>query len=754
MFAHIKQYISSSINASFLYRGIALFALLPCVVLGVKAEVSQETHITGIEEGVVYLNDLEDHNWSYYQTTSDTNPICSPNPRNVKITYQGGGIEDAENGNANAAIGIDAPETTFEYLITLEKVDGKYPYTTIPNPFSKRPSKQFGDNPKQFYGFAGWRVIRISEGTTITDGSTSYTTDEGQNIIHAETEIVFNFTSEYSENCISAEIVLEAVWEEASVVYCNKLSELTQYVAHDDLVSDTYEKNFIVIRNMGTNNDENPYQTSIENQDQKPVTIMIVEPDGSADYRTYQSGGSTKSRYLKPSSITLFNDLKIEYANMRDVTTINANAHNLILGRGIKHPTSTTTRCATTIRGINESKTEDLDYQLRIESGIYTNLYFLSANTGNNVIKCSGTSKRIGVILGNDYDRAKNSDGFLKINSEIRMGTDMAFTKNEFDDSSLNVVVKSGTYNASQTTPEEGSAGQSFYISMSSEPTLAGLRSLIVEGGTFWNIAGGVDTNGTSGTRTDKTSVYIRIKGGIVRGAIYGGGAYAEGHGNRKLVFTGGTVGGWIAAGCNGTQSSGGRTYGSSYVYVGGNTIVNNQYEINGAQGGQVFGAGKGYSTSTGTSGEMTYGTTVVVADNASIAGDVYGGGFYGYAKEGLSSSSNVYVLGGTIGGNVYGGSNMKGGAPTNITIAGGTVNGDVYGGSNTKGEIASTSITMTGGTVGSDNTGGNIFGGGNQAPVKGDTNVTISGGEVKQNVYGGGNKAAVSGTTNVVIGQ
>ena len=327
-----------------------------------------------------------------------------------------------------------------------------------------------------------------------------------------------------------------------------------------------------------------------------------------------------------------------------------------------------------------------------------------------------------------------------------------------FESSSFHATVKSGTFNANQTSAESGSASQSFYISMSSDPTLAGSRTLIIEGGTFWSIAGGVDKNKdilTSGTNGyDKTSVYIRIKGGTVKGCVYGGGAYAEGYGNRKLVFTGGTVDGWIAAGCNGTQSSGGRTYGSSYVYVGGNTTVNNQYEINGAQGGQVFGAGKGYSTSTGTSGEMTYGTTVVVADNASIAGDVYGGGYYGYAKEG--SSSKVHVLGGTIGRNVYGGSNMKGGAPTSVVIAGGTVKGDVYGGSNTQGEITSTSITMTGGTVGDANatTGGNIFGGGNQAPVKGNTNVTITGGEVKQNVYGGGNKAAVSGTTNVVIGK
>lgn len=435
-------------------------------------------------------------------------------------------------------------------------------------------------------------------------------------------------------------------------------------------------------------------------------------------------------------------------------TTINAGNKDLVLGRGVT--CAYNSFCANEIRGINTNyNTTPLNYQLRIESGIFNNLTFVSKSR-----KCGGTSKRIRSTLGSDYDRAKKDDTKLKILEQSTMGSGMTFSNNTFESSSFHATVKSGTFNANQASAGTGSASQSFYISMSSDPTNAGSRTLIVEGGTFWNIAGGVDHNeeiltlGTTGY--DKTSVYIRMKGGTVKGCIYGGGAYAEGAGNRKLIFTGGTVGGWIAAGCNGTESNGGRTYGSSYVYVGGNTIVANQRTINSAAGGQVFGAGKGFKSKEedleeATSGEMTYGTTVVVADNASIAGDVYGGGYYGYAQEG---SSNVYVLGGTIGGNVYGGSNMKGGAPTNITIAGGTVNGDVYGGSNTKGEIASTSITMTGGTVGSDNTGGNIFGGGNQAPVKGNTSVTITGGEIKQNVYGGGNKAAVSGTTNVVIGQ
>ena len=705
-------------------------------------EVSSIATITLPSSLTVSLNDLEDHTWSYYQEGS---PISSPNPRNVKITYQGGGIEDAGNGNANAAVGIDAPETTFEYLKTLEKVDGKYPYTTIPNPFSKRPSKQVGDNPKQFYGFAGWEVINISEGTTITDGNTTYGIGA---TIPAETEIVFNFSNPYTTNCTSEEVTLEAVWEPACVVYCN-VDGINAALSHSNLTGGTYEKNFVVL-NGGTNSNGTNITRTSSSTTNKPVTIMMMEPDGSADYRYYTSDGATQKRYINAQTITLYANTKFEYLfmdNHASNTTINAGNKDLVLGRGVT--CAYNSFCANDIRGINANyNTTSLNYQLRIESGIFNNLTFVSKSKS-----CGGTSKRIRSTLGNDYDRAKKDDTKLKILEQSTMGSGMTFSNNTFESSSFHATVKSGTFNANQNSAGSGSASQSFYISMSSDPTNAGSRTLIIEGGTFWNIAGGVDHNeniltlGTTGY--DKTSVYIRMKGGTVKGCIYGGGAYAEGAGNRKLIFTGGTVGGWIAAGCNGTQTSGGRTYGSSYVYVGGNTKVANQRTINSAAGGQIFGAGKGYASTDGTSGELTYGTTVVVADNASIAGDVYGGGFYGYAKEGSSSSSNVYVLGGTIGGNVYGGSNMKGGAPTYVTIAGGVIQGNVYGGSNTQGEIESTNIQMSDGSVNQS-----IFGGGNKAPVSRDATVIVTGGAVIGNVYGGGNQAEVKGLTKVVIGR
>ena len=128
---------------------------------------------TGVFGEVVYLDDREPHSWSYY---SDKNqPVHSLNPKDVKITYFGFGDKtmtttNTDNDPANSAfngdvapdavaVGPGAPGNQFVYFETLEAgrysidnsgyinlepdYDGAnhdYPYTTIPNPFSVRPT--------------------------------------------------------------------------------------------------------------------------------------------------------------------------------------------------------------------------------------------------------------------------------------------------------------------------------------------------------------------------------------------------------------------------------------------------------------------------------------------------------------------------------------------------------------------------------------------------------------------------------------
>ena len=138
--------------------------------------------------------------------------------------------------------------------------------------------------------------------------------------------------------------------------------------------------------------------------------------------------------------------------------------------------------------------------------------------------------------------------------------------------------------------------------------------------------------------------------------------------------------------------------------------------------------------------------STVVIADDADILHNVYGGGNYGY----ITTLSKVYVLGGTVQESVFGGGYSNGTAipETELHITGGTVNGSVYGGSNSSGTCGTSSVSMSGGTT------TNVFGGGlgSSTVISGNTAVAVSGGTINNNVYGGGEEGTVSGNTTVTV--
>lgn len=749
--------------------------------------------ITLQESLTVTLDDREDHMWTYYSgvnTSVDGSSynnnykgyIYSPNPRNVMITYRGGGItlEDDETGNANAAVGIDAPETSFEYKKTLEKIGNRYPYTTIANPFSKRPSKKTAGNQKQFYGFAGWKVISITGGsiTGYAVGST----------IPAEKEINFEFTREYAINTTSAEVVLEAVWAPAQTTYLtsaikNKDERNNGYVFNitNSPAPTTHENNFLVLDNV--------YSGTITAS--TPCTIMMVEPDGSADHRgLYALTGN-----IIPVS-GAENRTKIEYTRWNSKTNINARGCNFTIGRGMN------TNGRASLYGT--SNNTPVNQILKIESGKFSE--FIHYGEGNYT---TGDITKQWVTLGNDYDRARGDNEQLEITGRLYVGYKCALNL-DADDEMCRVYGLSGKF---MTSVSLGAADwqQCYYMSVSDKYN-KGHRYLELQGGEWLSITGGTDYYEPSKGLIegyeqckDKPSFTFRMKGGHVKGSIYGAAAFYDAVGTRTFVITGGTINGWIAGGANGTRDTGGKMEGASYVYIGGNAKVDSRKRkdsinpnvvINRAVGGNVFGAGCGFSASS-SSGQVTLGTNVVIADDAYVERGVYGGGSYGYCT--TTQTATIYITGGTIGGSiggvnntsysteikggVFGGACQNRGGTVNIYMTGGIVNGGIYGGSNASGALSgNVNMTITGGTVGSEDvnasvygggygsgttitgnvdltmTGGlingNVFGGGNEGAVSGNTTVTITGGEVKQNVYGGGNQAAVSGETKVTIGN
>lgn len=673
----------------------------------------------GVSGGIVTLNDLEDHTWTYYSGVSsdldggnyNTNylgKLYSPNPRNVKITYQANG----------GAVSIDESETEFVYYKTLEEsaTSGEYAYQVISNPFSKRPNGK---------GFGGWK---IKEGADYIKGYADETT------LPLDAEIVFNNLPYSSVNCVSAEIVFEATW-----VNLNNITYANNNTITYNVSGGNYETNILVLNRNVTGT----ITTT------SPVTIMMVEPDGSSDYR---------STYTFTGNITTNNTgvSKIEFARWNPSGQVDARGRSLTIGRGM-------TMGGTTRELIGTAQTSGMNQVLKVESGSFTTFTSYTSNP-------SSITKHW-VVLGCDYDRAKGDNSKLTFTGRFLTGASRDLGLSSTDDM-VRTWSKSGSF---MTDVEIGNANaeNSYYMGITNNHN-NGHRYLEIEGGEWYaNITGGMGENHT----TTAPAFTFRMKGGIIRGSLYGAAQWATAAGLRTYVITGGTIRGWVAGGANGTSSSEGATNGRTYIYVGGKAEVNSNGStavINRAIGGNVFGAGCGFNT-TSTSGQVTYGTNVVVADNAYVERGVYGGGSYGYCS--TTATSNIYICGGvvdgqpggvdgtsynaSITGGVFGGACQNRGGTVNIYMNGGEVHSGVYGGSNANGNIQNgVTMQINGGQVGTTTTPANIHGGGyGQATrVLGSVNLTLGeedcstvmdGVTVYGDVYGGSAEGRTNGNNS-----
>ena len=172
--------------------------------------------MSDVTDSKVVLNDYEDHNWTYY--SDPESPIKSLYPRNVKITYLGNGIvykaaEGTETSIASTDIGTESSKkcvaatgvavsryetaNTFVYYKTLERdANNSFPYTLIPNPFSKRPTYN-SDGTTKWRGFYKWRVKSVTGGGIYAASSGGSALGVGS-LLDAETEYFFRPTDKKS----------------------------------------------------------------------------------------------------------------------------------------------------------------------------------------------------------------------------------------------------------------------------------------------------------------------------------------------------------------------------------------------------------------------------------------------------------------------------------------------------------------------------------------------------------------------------
>lgn len=697
-----------------------------------NSAVASETMIipSGASGGVVTLFDYEDHNWTYYSgvssdvdggsyNTTYNGTLYSPNPRNVKITYNG--VNGVANSNTTVKVSINESETTFVYYKTLEEgsTSGEYPYQVISNPFSVRPSTGTG-NSKVYYGFAGWKIISGGEYIKNHNNNDVLTLDE---------EIVFNNLPYSSVNSTSAEIVFQTTWKTANRTYVSSNPNNNQTYN----TSGDYESNFYVINCN--------YTRTITTSG--PVTIMMVEPDGSADYRgsTTFTGGITTNN----TGVT-----KIEWAHWQPGAAIDARGRNLTIGRGMNMDGTRRALYGT-------GQTSGMNQVLKVESGNFSSFTSYTANAS------SVTKHR--VFFGCDYDRARGDNAKLTFTEAFTTGASRTLGLSSTDEMAR-VFSLSGSF-MTGVSVADAAAANSYYIGITNNHN-NGHRYLEIQGGEWYaNIAGGMGENHTATV----PGFTFRMKGGTIRGSVYGAAAWAMAGGTRRYVITGGTIKGWLAGGANGTSDQEGTLSGASYIYVGGRAKIDSEGStsvINRAIGGNVFGAGCGYNASS-TSGQVTLGTNVVIADDAYVERGVYGGGSYGYTE----ATSNIYITGGhvegkpggvngttyqaSITGGVFGGACQNKGGTVNIYTTGGIVEGGIHGGSNANGTVSG-NVTMhiNGGQVGTLSDNANIHGGGYGSATRVTQNVEVTLGKSGQtapgvtvygDVYGGSALGYVNGT-------
>ena len=549
--------------------------------------------------------------------------------------------------------------------------------------------------PKDYRGFYAWRVKRLSSDLSITD-SDENTYGVGD-IIYPGQEI--QFVTEKSTN----EVEFEALWAKAWV----NESSTNNRATNSGNYQNAYERNF---------------KTSWASYTY-PVTYSSRYPDGTVATNTSFSVGSLDAG----------GDIKFENMTLT-ADRLNGNNHSLHIGRGVSNGNNNVTSA---VYGYYNPSGNINGFTLRIESGRYTNAYLFYYTSARQVT----SSNTWNMILGSDYDRANNKD-----NSKLTIAGEVAVSMRVSSSSAtakIDVNALSGTFGTTSGDTEFYMGFVNNYESYTCQTP----RYLEVLGGNFLGgIAGGIER----GVDVATPVLTMRIKGGTIHQYYYSSGQHSTAYGTRKSIITGGTFTDWVAGGCYGTDNSNdenGVTQGNSYIYFGGKAS-----QTDGGEG--IFGSGYG-NYATASNRYTVANSKVVAADEAQIAGSVYGGGNNGYCTNG----SEVYVKGTTlnIAGSVYGGANLsRTEGNISVTVKDGTIAGSVYGGA--QGGSATTNIVYVTGKATVNIEGGtmtNVYGGGlgAQTRMNGGTEVNVKGGIINNNVYGGGALGTVpSGNTLVNV--
>lgn len=512
----------------------------------------------------------------------------------------------------------------------------------------------------------------------------------------------------------------------------------------------------------------------------KPFTVTGINNGESVNAVMYMRNSGNYAN----SAVGLKDDVRIEYVQIysnvnaanrtptgetsaRVRGNIKGNYYNLKLGRGIEKRDNYLTALAV-IGGSNSSTGSSGNptrYRLIIESGRYNNLSVVSGGGVSNTVYVDATA-----IYGSDYDRAVG-DANINLLEVTQTAAGSWGSNVTSSGTAISTIVKSGSFGTSKSEYSYG-----VYVGGLNSGTHSAVRTITVEGGYIYNLIGGPCV---SSARTAINDIYMNIKGGSID-FVFGGAGRTETYGNRILNITGGTINRAVFGGSNGytgnnTANNLGTLSAHTFVYVGGNAIVGSATAL--ADGPSEYGeiVGSVYGVGNGNEDYSNIGTalssTVIIDGDATINGNVFGGGNYGAVGTlGTSATrTNIKILGGNVVGSVYGGGNNNGAGTNayscdvNIEMLDGIV-GNIYGGSRTRGIVyGSTNVNVLGGQITNDVYGGGEGGSNNDSPgtfvtgnsfvkigrdlsVDGNTELPLT---IHGSVYGGSAYGSVNGSTD-----
>ena len=525
----------------------------------------------------------------------------------------------------------------------------------------------------------------------------------------------------------------------------------------------------------------------------KPFTFTAINGNNSYINNTQFS--------VQGATLTCYNDTRIEnmriysYVSLQNngnsPTTTGAhiigNNQNLKIGR---HANSTATNrvsfrfvTGSTTNGTGSSS-NITNYLMIVESGVINNIgvtTYANSTSSNYYVHAKA-------VYGSDFARVTEEDPETSSELTVRYIAAGSWAGNVrasgITDVALDQTVKSGRFGINKYDCYAG-----IYVGGLNSGSHYATRKITIEGGYIYNVLGGPLSREDYKAYVD-TLIYM--KGGTVD-IIVGGAGRTATYCSKVIQVTGGNVRYAVFGGSNGVEGNDsdqkGTVDGDTMVYIGGDALIgttslvaNNAIESESqVEAGSVFGIGNGRS------GYNAIGTVnnsnVIIAGDAHVLRNVYGGGNYGATgRNGQNQTyqTTIKIVGGTIDGSVYGGGNNNGAGclretsggggwgqsqtvtgPNTVNIeiemTAGTVSGSVYGGSRTKGTVyGSTEVNIIGGTITTD-----VYGGGEGGYtntnnpgtfVDGNVDITIGdsngGPRISGSVYGGSAYGTVNATS------